>query len=623
VLEILSDALEAGALVGGGRFRLERVLGEGGMGVVWAARETKSGRGVALKFLRAGRETEPRNQERFLREARAAMAIAHPNVARVEAVLETNAGVPFLVMELLEGESLRGLLERRGTLDLATCGRVLAPVAEALAAAHAKGIVHRDLKPENVFVLPNGEIRVLDFGIAKQLPRAGEDAPPSLTSTGAVLGTPVYMAPEQIFGDEDLDARADVWALGVMLYECLAGRRPTDAEGFGPILKRITTGPLEPLEHARPGVPRAVTSVVGRMLSRDRAARPPLQEVRALLVTMQEGVGAVEALAPGRGDGVASDAAAAAVAAATVTITSEGLRAPRPAYGGPDFAPDPLSTTAGVSAEPQAPGAAAGGAIRSPRRRAIAIAGALAAVVVLGGGAVAGARFALRARKNERTIGASDLVRSAGTARDRRDGPACLRDLDAYDEAAGDPLLSSRNPASSVASGRAMCMMLAGDCDGGKALYRAYAQAHAASLGDADPDTLLDTIVGQYCEGERMAPRDALLRATARLSSGKTFTAKECLADYATSKRLLPTVPVRGPTDALALAKARLGQDAATCLARAGDCDAARRTFHAEWPSSPSGEQDARSGLPPEVDAQIERDTLAAFVVETPCGHEP
>ena len=167
MLEIREETLEAGAVVGG-LYRLERIVGEGGMGVVWAAREHATGRRVALKFLREGREADLRNQERVLREARAAMAISHENVAKIEAVLETDAGVPFLVMELLEGESLRELLRRRHTLTTLECARILLPVVEAVLAAHASLIVHRDLKPENVFLGKDQRVRVLDFGIAKQ-----------------------------------------------------------------------------------------------------------------------------------------------------------------------------------------------------------------------------------------------------------------------------------------------------------------------------------------------------------------------------------------------------------------------------------------------------------------------
>jgi serine/threonine-protein kinase len=287
VLEVVADTLETGGVVAGA-YRLERELGRGGMGVVWSAREIASGRAVALKFLLGGAEADAKDRERFLREARAAMSVVHPNVARVGAVLETDVGTPFLVMELLDGESLRAVLRKKRTLDPTACARLFLPIVDGVAAAHARGIVHRDLKPENVFVERTGEVRVLDFGIAKQLAPAGETNATSLTSTGALVGTPVYMAPEQLFA-EPIDPRADVWALGVVLYECLAGKRPTEGDGIGPILKRITSEPLVPLARAAPAVPPTLARIVDRMLLRERADRATLAEVRAVLARIAAG----------------------------------------------------------------------------------------------------------------------------------------------------------------------------------------------------------------------------------------------------------------------------------------------------------------------------------------------
>jgi serine/threonine protein kinase len=285
VLEVVGETLEPGAVIANA-YRLEHVLGRGGMGVVWAARELSGGRAVALKFLLAGPSADRKTHERFLREARAAMAISHPHIARVEAIVETDTGVPFMVMELLEGEPMRHFLRRRGTLNAFETAELLLPVVDAVAAAHAARIVHRDLKPENVFLVGGRDVRVLDFGIAKRLPKHDETASASLTSTGAFLGTPVYMAPEQIFGDEDIDARVDVWALGIIIYECLVGRRPTEGDGFGQIIKRITTDTLVPLERARAGLPKSLTRIVSRMLAKRRGDRPPLSEVREVLASI-------------------------------------------------------------------------------------------------------------------------------------------------------------------------------------------------------------------------------------------------------------------------------------------------------------------------------------------------
>ncbi len=278
----VSDELGSGQILAQ-RFRLLHVVGEGGMGVVWAAGELATGRMVALKFLRDTASTDPKTHERFLREARAAMAVRHPNVATVSEVLETPAGAPFLVMDFLQGESLRDRLRRDQVLSVQEVSRIMVPVTHAVEAAHAIGIVHRDIKPENIF-LTKGDERVLDFGIAKRLPRPGEgEMLTSLTTTGALIGTPYYMAPEQIFGDEDIDVRVDVWALGIVLYECLAGVRPTQGIGLGQILKIITNDQIRPLDQVAVHLPRDLTQLVTQMLSRQRDRRPSLAIVRRAL----------------------------------------------------------------------------------------------------------------------------------------------------------------------------------------------------------------------------------------------------------------------------------------------------------------------------------------------------
>ncbi len=278
----VSDELGSGQILAQ-RFRLLHVVGEGGMGVVWAAGELATGRVVALKFLRDTGTTDPKTHQRFLREARAAMAVRHPNVATVSEVLETPAGAPFLVMDFLQGESLRERLRRDQVLSVQEVSRIMVPVTHAVEAAHAIGIVHRDIKPENIF-LTKGDVRVLDFGIAKRLPRPGEgEMLTSLTTTGALIGTPYYMAPEQIFGDEDIDVRVDVWALGIVLYECLAGVRPTQGIGLGQILKIITNDQIRPLEQVAVHLPRDITQLVTQMLSRQRDHRPSLATVRRAL----------------------------------------------------------------------------------------------------------------------------------------------------------------------------------------------------------------------------------------------------------------------------------------------------------------------------------------------------
>jgi serine/threonine protein kinase len=257
------------------RYVLERLLGEGGMGTVWAARNQRTNRRVAMKFLRPGVKSAG-TRERFLREARAAGTLDHPNVCQVLDVIELGEDLA-LVLELLEGETLARHLAARGTLSIADAAALLLPVVSAIGTAHAHGIIHRDLKPENIFVTRDRGMKVLDFGIAK----VDADDGAQVTVTGSLLGTPAYMAPEQVFG-EPIDHRADIWALGLVLYQCLSGVLPTEegAGNIGQVLKTIVARPIRPLAELAPHLPADVLDLVTRMLARVRAKRPAtLQEI--------------------------------------------------------------------------------------------------------------------------------------------------------------------------------------------------------------------------------------------------------------------------------------------------------------------------------------------------------
>ncbi|HQY62097.1 MAG: serine/threonine protein kinase [Myxococcales bacterium] len=271
--------LEEGKILAG-RYRLVKLLGEGGMGAVWEALHLVTLKPVALKYLkpRGHGGADESGAQRFLLEARAASAVRHPNVVKIHDVLALE-GALFMVMDLLEGESLEGLLGREPRLSLRRTSEVLAPVVSAVRAAHAVGIVHRDLKPANIFLSrARGDapelVQVLDFGIAKVLSTDGTPKPldGKLTATGAVLGTPYYMAPEQAWG-EAVDTRADIWALGIVLYECLAGRRPFEADNMGQLLKAIANQAYVPLAQCDPALPPALTSLVAAMIQTDRRER--------------------------------------------------------------------------------------------------------------------------------------------------------------------------------------------------------------------------------------------------------------------------------------------------------------------------------------------------------------
>jgi serine/threonine-protein kinase len=222
------------------KYELVRLLGEGGMGAVWVARHLTLDVHVALKVMHGelGRQV-PGAAERMLQEARAAACIGHPAIVQVFDFGRTQAGDPFISMELLHGESLAQALTRRGRLQPARALQVLLPIADALAVAHQRGIVHRDLKPDNVFLarLADGRVqpKILDFGIAK----LESSIAPKLTQQGTVLGSPAYMAPEQAWGEADIDQRADVWAFCVMVYELLTGGTPFQGDSYNALLFAI------------------------------------------------------------------------------------------------------------------------------------------------------------------------------------------------------------------------------------------------------------------------------------------------------------------------------------------------------------------------------------------------
>ncbi|MBS2017702.1 MAG: serine/threonine protein kinase [Deltaproteobacteria bacterium] len=268
------QGLSVGGLVAD-RYKLRRRVGEGATGVVWEAAHALTRKRVALKILKAGASA---GRQRFEREVKAAAAASHPHVVEVFDFFEWTEGTFVIVMELLEGETLGERLRREGRLALGDVATLLVPAISALGSAHSHGIIHRDFKPENVFLVRGGvdppTVKVVDFGIAKVVAASGDGAR-SLTLTGGreLLGTPYYMAPEQIFL-ERVDARTDVWSVGVVLYECLAGTRPTEAENMGAVMRRIMNADFVPLRERAPHLPEEVTSLVTRMLRTDPNDRP-------------------------------------------------------------------------------------------------------------------------------------------------------------------------------------------------------------------------------------------------------------------------------------------------------------------------------------------------------------
>jgi serine/threonine-protein kinase len=270
----MQSQISAGQVLAG-KYRVERVLGHGGMGVVVAAHHIQLDEKVALKFLLPDAVTNAEVVGRFVREARAAVRIKSEHVARVSDVGTLEDGAPYMVMEYLEGSDLAAWLAQRGALPIEQAVEFLLQASEAIAEAHALGIVHRDLKPANLFVVRRADglwsVKVLDFGISKVTALGGSDV--NLTRTAAVMGSPLYMPPEQMAASRNVDARSDIWALGVILYELLAGKAPFMGETLPEVCMKIATEAPPPIRGLRPEVSAALEAVISRCLEKDRGRR--------------------------------------------------------------------------------------------------------------------------------------------------------------------------------------------------------------------------------------------------------------------------------------------------------------------------------------------------------------
>jgi serine/threonine protein kinase len=271
------------------KYEVIRRIGSGGMGAVYEATHALTGRRVAIKVLHAMLAAEHQIVDRFKREARAATAIGNPHIVEVLDMGRLKEGGLFLVLEFLVGEDLDGVLEKQGPLATRRAIHILSQVCDALEAAHEKGIVHRDLKPENVFLIERGGdrdfVKLLDFGVAKMV----EGASKGMTGTGTALGTPYYMSPEQAQGKRDLDHRADIYSLGVMSYEALAGRLPFEDESYPLLLFKICMEAPTALAAIRPDLPHGLTAVIDRMMAKNPNDRfPSAREAKRALAEFKD-----------------------------------------------------------------------------------------------------------------------------------------------------------------------------------------------------------------------------------------------------------------------------------------------------------------------------------------------
>ncbi len=400
-----------------GKYVVERVLGVGGMGVVVAARHLQLDQKVAIKYLLPDALANPEVVERFAREARAAAKIRGEHVARIIDVGNFDDGAPFMVLEYLDGENLEDLLARRGPLPISEAIGYVLETCEALAEAHAAGVVHRDLKPANLFLAKQPDrrsiVKVLDFGISKLVDPSSQ----GITKTSVIMGTPFYMSPEQLISTKDVDARSDIWALGVILYELLTRTKPFVGESMPEIIGAILTNEPERISSLRSEVTLDLELCIARCLASKVADRHAsvkelavalgpfaAPESRASIDKIARVLG--DSLAPGSNEGgvmevipssaVASalvprvegdstaivPSSAAAIAAAT---TEPATRGPAPA---PKPAPAPASAVPAVTSH-----AVTSAVVTPPARTSPVLKIAIGIVVVT---AAAGAALGLR-----------------------------------------------------------------------------------------------------------------------------------------------------------------------------------------------------------------------------------
>jgi serine/threonine-protein kinase len=256
------------------KYALVRMIGRGGMGSVWEARHSSLGTTVAIKFIETEYADSQEARKRFDNEAKAAATIQSKHAIQIYDHGVTPEGKPYIVMELLQGEPLDKRIERMGRMSLQDTARILQQVSRGLARAHERGIVHRDLKPENIFLVrtPDDDeeiAKVLDFGIAKLSNNAHSPGITSSTKTGAVLGTPFYMSPEQARGLRNVDHRTDVWSLAVIAFKCVTGKLPFDGESVGDLLVKICTAPIPMPSHSVPGLPSSFDAWFMRAMERE------------------------------------------------------------------------------------------------------------------------------------------------------------------------------------------------------------------------------------------------------------------------------------------------------------------------------------------------------------------
>ncbi|WP_437769277.1 protein kinase [Sorangium sp. So ce764] len=327
------------------KYRVEQIVGAGAMGTIVAAWHLELEQRVAMKFLHSLRSDGGDPAERFRREARALARIKSEHVARVLDVGSLEGGMPYMVMEFLEGNDLAHEIRTRGPLPVMEAVGYMLQALDAMAEAHATGIVHRDLKPANLFLSlrPDGDrvIKVLDFGISKSLLGISRDQV-ALTQTASLLGSPLYMSPEQVRSAKDVDTRADIWSLGVILYEMLTGRTPYDGDSVAQLFHALLYENAAPVAQLRPDVPRELDAVVMHCLAKEREQRwANVGDLAAALLPFGPATGHMHVDRARRMLGSSSDIARPSLLQAGVPSGGAQGTGSRPSipHGGPAFAP--------------------------------------------------------------------------------------------------------------------------------------------------------------------------------------------------------------------------------------------------------------------------------------------